>query len=68
MEDDAHIGEKQMEREALLDEASHIVAAASSQGRGLTVDEDSRVLGLMGRVRTLEEEIRRLTKHRDDPG
>jgi hypothetical protein len=67
MKDDAHIGEKQKERSALLEEASRIVAAASARGRGLTADEDSHVLALMSRVRILEEEIHRLTKHRGDP-
>jgi hypothetical protein len=67
MENDAHIGEKQKERAALLEEASRIVAAASALGRGLTADEDSHVLTLMGRVRTLEEEIQRLAKRRRDP-
>jgi hypothetical protein len=63
MHDDPRIREKERERAALQDEAARIVAAASAQGRTLTAAEDSHVLALMGRVRTLEEEIHRFKKH-----
>ena len=50
----------------LQDEAARIVAAASTQGRTLTADEDAQVLALMARVRGLEEEIHRLRKHHEE--
>ena len=66
MHDDPRIREKENERAALKDEAARIVSAASTEGRTLTADEDAHVLALMARVRALEEEIHRLTKHHAD--
>lgn len=66
MHDDPRIREKESERAALQDEAARIVAAASTEGRTLTAAENVHVLALMPRVRALEEEIHRLTKHHAD--
>jgi len=64
MEDDSLLRKKEAQAAALRDEASRLVAVASAQGRGLTAEEDARVLDIMSRVRSLEDEIHRLTKHR----
>ena len=57
MADESPIAAKERDRLALLEEASRIVAAASVQGRELSGAEDAQVLSLMGRVRTIEEEL-----------
>lgn len=67
MHDDPRIREKESKRAALQEEAARIVAAASTDGRTLTADEDAHVLALMGRVRALEEEIHRFKKHHAEP-
>jgi len=67
MMDNAQIGAKKKQSADLRAEAARIVATASAQGRQLTADEDAHVLALMGRVRALEEEIRRLEKHHAEP-
>jgi len=59
----SQIDEMLAERDALLNEASGIVAAASADGRDLTAVEDSRVLQLMKRVQTLDEEVAHLRRH-----
>jgi capsule polysaccharide export protein KpsE/RkpR len=45
------------ERAALFEEATQIVRATEAQARTLTSEEDTRVLGLMAHVRSLEEQI-----------
>ena len=64
MQDDAEIRKRQTELTALREKASRIAAAASSQGRELTQDEDSKVLALMSRARAIEDEVHRRTKRR----
>jgi hypothetical protein len=64
MEGDAEIRRKETALAALREEASRIVAAASSEGRELTQEEDSQVLALMSQARALEDEIHRRTKRR----
>lgn len=63
MAESSQIDEMLAERDALLNEASGIVAAASADGRDLTAVEDSRVLQLMKRVQTLDEEVAHLRRH-----
>ena len=63
MAESSQIDEMLAERDALLNEASGIVAAASADGRDLTAVEDSRVLQLMKRVQTLDEEVGHLRRH-----
>ncbi|HVR26343.1 MAG TPA: hypothetical protein VMU26_23825 [Candidatus Polarisedimenticolia bacterium] len=63
MAESSQIDEMLAERDALLNEASGIVAAASADGRDLTAVEDSRVLQLMKRVQTLDEELAHLRRH-----
>ena len=62
MDMDSEIRKKEAEVAALRDEAARIVAAASMQGRELSKNEDASVLGLLSRVRSLEDEIHRLVK------
>jgi TPP-dependent pyruvate/acetoin dehydrogenase alpha subunit len=50
------------ERTALFGEATRTVQAAEAQTRTVTAKEDARVLELMARVRTLEEQIRHLRR------
>jgi hypothetical protein len=64
MDADDELRAKEAELIALRHEATRILATASSEGRTLTKEEDSHVLALMSRVRTLEEEIHRHTKSR----
>lgn len=67
MDIDPEIRKKVAEVAALRDEAARIVAAASTQGRELTKEDDARVLALLSRVRSLEDEIHRLVKrHKAD--
>lgn len=67
MDKDSEIRKKQTEVAALRDEAARIVGAASRQGRELTTEDDARVLALLSRVRSLEDEIHRLVKrHKAD--
>ena len=67
MEDDSEIRKKEVEVAALRDEAARIVGGASTQGRELTKEDDARVLALLSRVRSLEDEIHRLVKrHKAD--
>ena len=47
---------------AKLDEASHIVATASAEGRELTQSEDAHVLQLMKQAQDLDEALTRLRK------
>ena len=63
MAESSQIDEMLAERDALLNEASGIVAAASADGRDLTAIEDSHVLQLMKRVQTLDEEVAHLKRH-----
>ena len=62
MEDTPEIEPKERERAALFDEATRIVRNAEARSTGLSVEEDSRVLELMTRVRGLEEEIGQLRR------
>jgi hypothetical protein len=64
MEGDSEIRKREKELAALREEASRKVAAASSQERELTQEEDSQVLALMSQARALEDEIRCQTKRR----
>lgn len=64
MDNDSEIPKKDAEVAALRDEAARIVGAASTQGRELTKEDDARVLALLTRVRSLEDEIHRLVKRR----
>jgi hypothetical protein len=57
--------EKERQRSVLLAEAAGIVQAAQDQSRAVALEEDARVLELMERVRTLEEQIRHLKRHRE---
>ena len=67
MDNDSEIHKKKAEVAALRDEAARIVGAASTQGRQLTTEDDARVLALLSRVRSLEDEIHRLVKrHKAD--
>jgi hypothetical protein len=50
--DSSQFDEMLQERSAKLNEASHIVAVASTEGRELTPDEDSQVLLLVKRCKT----------------
>ena len=62
MDIDSEIRKKEAEVAALRDEAARIIGAASTQGQELTTEEDGRVLALLSRVRSLEDEIHRLVK------
>lgn len=62
MDNDSEVRKKEAEVAALRDEAARIVGAASTQGRELTKEDDARVLALLSRVRSLEDEIRHLVK------
>ena len=64
MDEEAELRRKEAVLAALREEATGIVATASSQGRELTKEEDTHVLALLNRVRLLEEEIHRRAKHR----
>jgi hypothetical protein len=57
---------RERERAALLEEATRIVRTAEVQSTGLTAEEDGRVLELMARVRSLEEEIGHLKRHEEE--
>ena len=67
MDSNSEIRRKEAELASLRDEAARIVHAASTQGRQLTREDDARVLALLSRVRSLEDEIHRLVKrHKAD--
>jgi hypothetical protein len=66
--DSSQFDEMLQERSAKLNEASHIVAVASTEGRELTPDEDSQVLLLVKQVQNLDEGMNRLRKHPDESG
>ncbi|HTB12113.1 MAG TPA: hypothetical protein VK752_11100 [Bryobacteraceae bacterium] len=63
MEDTGELERKIRERASLFEEATRIVRIAEAQSKALTVEEDARVLALMARVRSLEEQIGRLKRH-----
>ena len=54
------------ERSAWLDEASRIVATASTEGRELTETEDSHVLRLLRRAQVVEEVLARLKRRQGE--
>ena len=58
MEKTSELKRMERERTALFEEATRIVQAAEAQTSTVTAEEDARVLELMARVRTLEEQIR----------
>ncbi len=67
MDIDPEIRKKEAEVAALREQAARIVAAASTQGRELTKEDDARVVALLSRMRSLEDEIHRLVKrHKAD--
>jgi hypothetical protein len=63
MEDTGELERKIRERASLFEEATRIVRIAEAQSKALTVEEDARVLALMARVRSLEEQIGRMKRH-----
>ena len=67
MDYNAEVERVECEREALLQEAGRIVQAAGKEGRIVGGEEDARVLALMARVRSLEEQLGPLRRyHRED--
>jgi hypothetical protein len=64
MEETPELERKDQERAALFAEATWIVQAAEAQSRSVTAEEDARVLELMAGVRTLDEQIGHLRRHR----
>lgn len=54
------------ERSELLEEAARIVQAAGKEGRIVGAEEDAKVLALMARVRSLEEQLGHLRRHRHE--
>jgi hypothetical protein len=57
MEDKGEVDRIDRERAELLEEATRIVQAAEKAGRTVNAEEDARVLALMARVRSLEEQL-----------
>jgi hypothetical protein len=64
MEDASEIERMERQRAALLAEATQIVQTAEAHSRKVTSEEDEHVLKLMDGVRTLEEQIGHLRRHR----
>src|SRR5215472_11934990 len=58
----------QLERKRadFLQEAAKLVRSASAIGRAITADEDSRVLELIKKAHTIEEELLRLRRHHNE--
>ena len=63
MDHNAEVERVEREREALLQEAGRIVQAAGTEGRIVGGEEDARVLALMARIRSLEEQLGHLRRH-----
>lgn len=63
MDHNAEVERVEREREALLQEAGRIVQAAGKEGRIVGGEDDARVLALMARVRSLEEQLGHLRRH-----
>jgi hypothetical protein len=65
MEETSDLKRKEHERTVLLAKATGILQAAEAQSREVTAEEDARVLELLQGVRTLEEQIEHLKRHRE---
>jgi len=65
MKETSELERNERERTSLLAEATRIVRAAEAESREVTGDEDARVLELMARVRTLDEQIGHLGRHHE---
>ena len=64
MEDRTELERLERERLILLEEATGIVLAAEVRARLLTSEEDTQVMELMTRVRSLEQQIVQLLGRR----
>ena len=63
MDETAEIARIERERKELLEEAARIVQASEKAGGTVSGEEDARVLALMARVRSLEEQLGHLKRH-----
>jgi hypothetical protein len=64
MEDPTELERLERERLTLLEEAIGIVFAAEARARLLTSEEDTQVLELVTRARSLEQQIRHLQRRK----